>query len=90
MKPTAKMTHKGEIEIDRDYNEPLDKTNDFDKTAETINKSVNNSPKKSKTEKKVKKEKKEIKKETISNAEQETIQRMLEAKAKVSSYHWTH
>ena len=41
------MTHKGEIEIDRDYNEPLDKTNDFDTTADKINKSVNNSPKKS-------------------------------------------
>lgn len=78
------MTHKGEIEIDRDFNETLDKTNDFDKTVETINKSVNNSPKKSKAEKKAKKEKKEIKVETISNAEQETIQRMLEAKGKVS------
>ena len=73
------MTHKGEIEIDRDFNEPLEKTVDFDKSLDP----KLPSPKKSKTEKKIKKEEKKVKKESISKDEEETIQRMLLAKSKV-------
>ena len=82
--PRAKMTHKGEVEIDRDFNETLDKTgNEFDSSMK--DKEVLTSPKKKEKEakKSKKKEQDKAKKETISNAEQETIQRMLEAKSKV-------
>ena len=78
------MTHKGEVEIDRDYNETLDKTNEFDSVLPPLRSDDKMLASPSKKEKKKGKKKEEAgKKETISNAEHETIQRMLDAKSKV-------
>ena len=79
----SKITHKGEIEIDRDFSEPLEKTSDL---FPELNKTPEKTPQKEKKkEKKQKKEKKEKvqKKDEISNAELETIKRMMDAKSKV-------
>ena len=84
MKPTAKITHKGEIEIEN-FEEPLEKTNDFGPASDiSLNVSMKEE-KKDKKEKK-KKDKKRRAESKISKAEEDTINRMIAQKPKVNLY----
>ena len=71
LKPTAKITHKGEIEIER-FDDTLDRANEFNQEARE-----EATPSKTEVEKKDEKQEKKTKKNTtISAAELETINRM--------------
>ena len=81
LKPTAKITHKGEIEIEN-FEEPLEKTNDFGPASDiSLNVSTSKEEKKDKKEKKKKDKKRRAE---ISKAEEDTINRMIAQKPKVS------
>ena len=81
LKPTAKITHKGEIEIEN-FEEPLEKTNDFGPASDiSLNVSTSKDDKKDKKERKKKDKKRRAE---ISKAEEDTINRMIAQKPKVS------
>jgi len=83
LKPTAKITHKGEIEIEN-FEEPLEKTNDFGVASDI---SLNVSTKEEKKDKKErkKKDKKRRAETKISKAEEDTINRMIAQKPKLTA-----
>merc|ERR1712131_271396 len=82
LKPTAKITHKGEIEIEN-FEEPLEKTNDFGPASDiSLNVSTSKDDKKDKKERKKKDKKRRAE---ISKAEEDTINRMIAQKPKLNA-----
>ena len=83
LKPTAKITHKGEIEIER-FDETFDRTNEFNNSAreETENEAKEETVKMETASEKSALPKKET---SISAAEKETINRMISKSAKVKT-----
>lgn len=82
LKPTAKITHKGEVEIEN-FEEPLEKTNDFGQVSDiSLNVSISKEEKKDKKEKKKKDKKRRAE---ISKAEEDTINRMIAQKPKLNT-----